>query len=213
LERLADRARTTLLLFRFAKLRLTMPEAYEVHRSVIEWNARFSEDRMPDQALGVDALTARLMRFVMASWPRVRFFNTFLAGTWAPRVQMELRPGIACAAHFVIAAAQAPRTIDDYVDAGRAAQRFWLKLTQLGLVMQPEMTPLIFTRYVREGLHFSGAPGMQQLGERLAGGLTSLLGDDVARRAVFMGRLGAGAPAQARSTRRPLHELLVRTER
>jgi hypothetical protein len=44
-------------MFRNAKLRLTMPEAHRVHKAVIEWNARYSEDRMPDQALGADPMT------------------------------------------------------------------------------------------------------------------------------------------------------------
>ena len=98
LEGFAQRYRAARLMFSSAKLRLTMPEAYEVHRAIIQWNARFSEDRVPDQALGVDRVTARLMRWIMQSWQRVNFFNTFLAGTWAPRIQMDLIPGVACAA-------------------------------------------------------------------------------------------------------------------
>jgi hypothetical protein len=71
-----------------------------VHKAVIEWNARYSEDRMPDQALGADPMTTRLMRWVMQDWKRVQFFNTWLAGTLAPRLQMDLIPGLACAAHL-----------------------------------------------------------------------------------------------------------------
>ena len=41
-------------------------------------------------------------------------------------------------------------------------QRFWLTATAQGLQLQPELTPLIFSRYVREGRVFSGTPGMQQ---------------------------------------------------
>ena len=42
------------LLFRSAHIRLTTPEAYEVHRKNIEWGAQFSEDRIPEYAVGVD---------------------------------------------------------------------------------------------------------------------------------------------------------------
>ena len=49
-------------MFRNAKLRLTMREAFEVHRSVIEWNAQFSEDKIPDQVVGVDPLMLKPMR-------------------------------------------------------------------------------------------------------------------------------------------------------
>ena len=31
------------------KLRVTLPEAFGTHRSIIEWGARFSEDRIPDR--------------------------------------------------------------------------------------------------------------------------------------------------------------------
>ncbi len=72
----AQRWRLAKLMFDNAKLRLTLPEAYTVHRDIIEWQARFSEDKVPDQALGLDAMTLKLMRWVMASWQRVKFFNT-----------------------------------------------------------------------------------------------------------------------------------------
>lgn len=197
------------LMFRNAKLRLTMPEAHPVHRAVIEWNARYSEDRIPDQALGVDAVTAKLMRWIMQDWRRVAFFNTWLAGTLAPRLQMDLIPGVACAAHFVLTAARPPQCIDDYLAAGRAMQRFWLTATALGLQLQPELTPLIFSRYVREGRVFSSTPGMHQRAADLSRQGERLVGKQDWETAVFMGRIGAGEPAAARSIRKPLRELLV----
>lgn len=209
LERFGARAATARLMFDNAKLRLTMPEAYRVHRDVIEWNARFSEDRVPDQALGVDPLTARLMRHVMGSWKRVRFFNRFLAGTIAPRLQMDLIPGLCCAAHFVLLATQRPQTVDDYVAAGRALQRFWLTATSLGLVMQPELTPLIFSRYVRDGVPFSKEPGMEALARSLARKLEGLISATGTELAVFMGRIGDGPPAKSRSTRKRLEQLII----
>lgn len=209
LEGLGARAATARLMFDNAKLRLTMPEAYRVHRDVIEWDARFSEDRVPDQALGVDPLTARLMRHVLGSWKRVRFFNRFLAGTIAPRLQMDLIPGLCCAAHFVLLAMRRPQTVDDYVAAGRALQRFWLTATSLGLVMQPELTPLIFSRYVRDGVAFSKESGMEALARSLARKLDGLIGTTATELAVFMGRIGDGPPARSRSTRKRLEQLIV----
>jgi nitroreductase len=197
------------LMFGNAKLRLTMPEAHSVHQAVIEWDARYSEDRIPDQALGADAMTTKLMRWVMQDWRRVRFFNTWLAGTLAPRLQMDLIPSLACAAHFVLVASHGPQRVDDYIAAGRAMQRFWLTATALGLQLQPEMTPLIFSRYVRENRLFSTTPGMQQRAAQLAQQGAALVGQQDWEAAVFMGRIGAGAPATARSLRRPLRELLL----
>lgn len=194
------------LMFNNAKLRLTMPEAYEVHRSIIDWGKTHSADKVPDQALGVDAATLALMKWAMASWQRVSTMNA-LMGTWAPRLQMDLVPSLACAAHFVLRAQRAPQGIDDYVAAGRAIQRFWLTLTTLGLHMQPEMTPLIFGRYVRDRMRFTRLDALQHAAHRLYGQLCRVTGADPTT-AVFMGRLGAGKAPTARSLRKPLAELM-----
>jgi len=208
LEGRSTKLRIARLMFDNAKLRLTMPEAYQVHHRIIHWGTDRSPDRVPDQALGVDAATLRLMKWAMASWGRLSMMNT-LMGTWAPRLQMDFLPGIACAAHFVIRAKSEPQTIDDYIAAGRAVQRFWLTLTHLGLVMQPEMTPLIFSKYVREGRHFTHAAKLHGPAARLQQQTAKLIfkGDGFP---VYMGRLGAGALPRARSVRRPLDELLYK---
>lgn len=206
LEGLDARWRAARLMFRNAKLRLTMPEAYEVHKSVIEWGATFSEDRMPDQALGASAMTLKSMRWVLQSWDRVRFVNRYLAGTWSPRIEMDLIPALACAAHMVILAPREPVSIDDYIEAGRAVQRVWLTLTQLGLHQQPEMTPLIFDRYVRHGIRFTGEHVVTDGAARLSRQLPGVIGADPSR-AVWIGRVGAGTAASSRSTRLPLAKL------
>lgn len=208
-ESFSDRLATARLMFRSAKLRLTMPEAYLVHREIIEWGAKNSVDRVPDQALGVDAATIALMRFVMKDWSRVSFFNRFLAGTVAPRVQMDFLPAIFCAAHFALRARTEPRTIDDYVAAGRKVQRFWLTATQLGLQLQPEVTPLVFSRYARERREFSATQGMSEAARDINNRLSALVGEDAAKHTVFFGRVGTGRAATARSIRRPFEELLI----
>ncbi len=196
-------------MFSSAKIRLTAPEAFEVHRRVIEWNARFSADRIPDEAVGLDPLTTRFMRWAMQDWQRVVFLNTYLGGTWGPRIQLDLMPGFACGAHFVIVAQKMPHSIDDYVAAGRATQRFWLTAARLGLHIQPEMTPLIFAMYAREGRRFSVNEDTFTLAGRVRSGLQDLVGAETIDRAVFMGRIGAGPPAVSRSTRLPLERLIV----
>lgn len=207
LEGFGARMRAARLMVGNAKLRLTLPEAYPVHRDIIEWDARYSEDRVPDQALGVDPLTARLMRFVLADWRRVAFFNTWMAGTVLPRLQLDLVPGLACAAHYVIKARRKPVTIDDFVAAGRVVQRCWLTATRLGLFQQPEMTPLIFGSYVRNGTPFTSVAKLQGLARELEAKTRDLVGPDVDH-AVWMGRLGAGPAPRARSIRRPLPDLM-----
>jgi hypothetical protein len=207
LEFPSERWRMATLLFRNAEIRLTIPEAYRVHRDIIEWGTRYSEDRVPDQALGLDRMTLKMMRWVMHSWGRVRFFNRYLAGTLSPRLQMDLVPGMGCAAHFLILGPNPAETIDDYVDAGRATQRFWLTATKIGLRLQPEQTPLIFAIYSRAGRRFSEVEGATDQARRLTGHLDALIGEAAARRAVFMGRVGKGDHPDARSLRLPLGRL------
>ena len=72
-----------------------------------------------------------------------------------------------------------------------------------------DMTPLIFGRYVREGREFSKTVGMQEQARKLAVRLGTMIGEKNSERAVFMGRLGAGHAATARSTRRSLKDLVV----
>jgi hypothetical protein len=205
---LGNRLRFASMLWANAGLRLRLPEAFEVHRSIIQWNARFSPDRIPDQALGADAPTLRLMRWAMTDWARVDFLNRYLGGTIVPRIQMDWLPAIACAAHVAIVAREVPDSVDAQVAGGRAVQRFWLTATRLGLQHQPAMTPLIFSRYVRLQQHFTADKGLEQQSLKLAVRLNHLL-DGHASRAVWLGRIGHGKPAPARSERRPLTELLM----
>lgn len=206
-ERFSARLAMARLLYRFAQLRLTMPEAYFVHRSVIAWNSRYSEDKVPDQAIGLDPFTLGLMRWVMQSWQRVAFFNKYLAGTLLPRIELDLIPGIACAAHFAILSPRPAQSFDDYIAAGRALQRFWLTATRLGFVLQPEMTPLIFAGYVRLEQRFSSVEKLWPLACRLTAELSRLCGESVAEHSVFLGRIGVARPRGSRSLRRSLDAL------
>lgn len=208
LEGFGTRLKTAVFLFQAAKLRYITQEAYEVHKDIIEWGAQFSDERVPDQSLGADRFSLLLMRHVMKSWRRVEFFNRFFAGTWLPRIQLDFIPGLACGAHFLLLANSPARTIDDYLAAGRAVQRFWLTASQLGLKLQPEVTPLIFSRYARDKIGFSAQPGTQEMANRLDLRLAARVGPQTRDRALFMGRLGAGRAPVSRSRRRSLDRLV-----
>jgi nitroreductase len=198
---------TAQLLFRSAHIRLTTHEAYRVHSQVIQWHAQFSDDRLPDQAIGVDPPALQIMRWAMKSWNRVRWMNRLL-GTWATRFQLDYLPGVRCGAHFLLLAPRPAETLDDFVAAGRAVQRFWLTAAQLGLQFQPEMTPLIFARYVRDGLRFTADAAAWRRAHRVAADLAVLAGSGVAARGVFMGRVGRGPAPRSRSLRLPLERLM-----
>ena len=88
-------------------------------------------------------------------------------------------------------------------------QRFWLTATSLGLQMQPELTPLIFSTYTLENRSFSAQPESLRLAQNVRGRLEALIGANKLEAAVFMGRIGAGPPAVSRSTRLALDRLIL----
>jgi nitroreductase len=206
-ESTAERWSIARLNFANAKIRLTIREAYEVHKRVIEWGARFSEDRIPEAAVGVDPMTAKMMKWVMHSWPRVEFFNSWLAGTFAPRLQLDLIPGIVCSAHAGLIAPEPMATIEQRVAAGAAVQRFWLTCEQLGLQHQPEMTPLIFSHYTRSGLRFTTSDSALSSARALSNSLESMLGKGDLDRAAWLCRVGRSRSAPGRSLRISLQRL------
>ena len=204
----AQRRKIAGLLWRSAKIRLTCPEAYPVHKEIIEWRARFSKDRIPEQAVGVDPATARLMEWILKSWGRVHFFNRFLAGTYAPRIQLDLLPALLCAAHLLIRPNKAPTTLQDWVHLGIALQRVWLTATLQGLHFQPEMTPVIFRWYARSGQRFSGEPALFDQALHLSDDFERIAQAGPTDHFGFFGRVGTSPVPYSRSIRQDLERLM-----
>ena len=197
------------LLWANARLRLTCKEAYEVHKEVIEWGVRYSQDRIPEGAVGVDPATARLMRWVMKKWERVVFFNTYLLGTVAPRLQLDLLPAMACSAHALVTPKHNLETWLDYVHSGEAMQRLWLTATSVGLHLQPEMTPVIFRWYCRSGDKISAQPEIDASAATLAAQFENVTRRDKNDAFSFFCRLGVSSVPRSRSTRLPVKSLLI----
>lgn len=207
-EQASERLSVAKLLWSSAKIRLTCPEAYQVHMDAIEWRASTSKDRIPDQAVGVDPVTARLMEWVMKSWNRVEFFNRFLLGTVAPRIQLDLLPPLFCAAHVLIQPKSAPVQLTDWVNAGVAVQRVWLTATRLGLHLQPQMTPVIFRWYARDGCHFSAKPELFQQALKVSDSIEGFANATQSDHFAFFARIGISQPPKSRSTRKDLVALM-----
>jgi len=194
--------------FTNAKTRLTMKEAYHVHKEIIEWKSQFSKTKIPEQALGVDYLTARMMQWMFESWQRVKFVNKFLAGTLPPRIALDFIPSIKSCAHFAIKANQPPETIEDYIDAGRAVQRFWLTCAKLDLGFQPEQTPVIFARYLRNDIRFTEQEEVIKNAQKGRSQFEQLINGSEAVH--FLGRIGRTSLPKSRSTRIDLKDLIIK---
>lgn len=197
------------LLFRLADIRLRMPEAFKVHSQVIEWHARYSEDRIPAQAVGLNPLMTRLLPQFMKDWERVRFLNQWLMGSLLPRIELDLLPALFSGAHFVLRSNSPLSGIDASFDAGQVLQRFWLTATKLNLQFQPTYSPIAFMQYHAAGREVSATPGLDEQIAPLLDGFATLYGKDAWQHAFFMGRIGAGNPPSSRSVRLPLDKLMV----
>ncbi len=206
-EGVRQKWRLARLLFLNAYIRLTIEEAYQVHKRIIAWDSGFSEDRIPDRALGLDPFALAIMKWAMASWRRVSFMNRYLGATLLPRLELDVLPSMGCAAHFFIVADKPPIELQDYFNGGRAMQRFWLTATAQGLQFQPQMTPIIFSEYTKRSLPFTASAEARRQAARLRAGLCELIGESVLDRVVFAGRVGYGPQPRWRSLRLPLPRL------
>ena len=192
-----------------AHIRLTIPEAFAVHKAAIDWGVTNSEDRMPGPAIGAPWFLAPMMRSAMHSWERVDFFNRYLGGTVMPRIFLDWLPGLRCSAHFALIAPGTVKQPCDYVAAGRATQRFWLTATRLGLQLQPLYTPLVFAKFARQQRNFTVVEAAKARAKVVAARLDEIFGAETAGRAVFLGRLGPKTSVNGRSIRKPLEQLIV----
>jgi len=206
---LGVRWRVAKLLWSNAQIRLTCREAYAVHREIIEWGARYSDTKVPEQAVGVDPITARLMRWVMQSWSRVDFFNRFLLGTYLPRIELDLLPALLCSSHVLISPRSPPVCLQDRLELGRTVQRFWLTATQLDLQLQPQMTPVIFRWYVQSNRAFSSQADQFARARQLAQDFERLVGCTGEAPFGFFCRIGFAKRPSSRSTRMALPRLYL----
>jgi hypothetical protein len=136
--------------------------------------------------------------------------NKFLGGAIVPQLEMDFLPGVFCAAHYIIEwknPNDAANT-QTLLATGEALQRFWLQLTQLGLVMQPAVATVAFAYYGKNKISFTTNSNMQKRADTLA----LKLGEIVPiNNIAFMGRVGIPPTTLPvpRSVRKELSELMT----
>jgi hypothetical protein len=192
---------------------LRIPEAYTVHQHIIDWTRDRSPTGIPARAIGLDAMTLRIMKWAMRDWANANTLNR-IAGTTAAIFQMDYLPGFCSAAYFTLSLTDKPGSdearVQALLDAGQSVQRFWLMATKLGLALQPCLATLAFAHYGASGIPFTTDAKARKAAARLAALAAKLIGPN--GEVVFLGRIGWPRERKilARSTRRPLEQLLVR---
>ncbi|MGJ8693203.1 MAG: ThiF family adenylyltransferase [Thalassotalea sp.] len=219
LESFSERWRLAKFMYANATTRLSMKEGYDVHSKIMEFtplskdnspqkncNSTFSKDKLPANSLGLDPLNIALTQWAMTSWERFKLLNQ-LGGTIIPKLLLDFSTAIKSCAHFVIVADNQAQSTEDYVNAGKAVQRFWLQATALKLGFQPEQTPVIFSEYLRNGVDFTTNQAAVKNVIKVDAEFKSIIGEDNVQRSVFMGRLGRSTTPTSRSVRLSLDEL------
>ena len=192
-------------------IRLRIPETFAVHQRIVDWDHSLSPAAIPAQALGVDALTLKAMRWSLANQKRTDFANR-LGSSIIAGLQMDAVPGIFSSAYFALRLAQRSsdpkERVSQLLRAGESMQRFWLTATKMGLVMQPCLAALAFTHYGSTGEAFT----ISEIGRRLAAKLAHKANQVLShpQELVLLGRIGWPNPrkVESRSTRLPLTSLM-----
>lgn len=209
-ESLAARRKIAGLTRLATDIRLRIPETFDIHNHIVDWKRAYSPDGIPSRALGLDAMTLKIMRWTLAKRPRTELANRMGSPMFAG-LQMDVLPGIFSAAYFAFrlkqrATGQAEE-VSQLLRVGQAVQRFWLTATKLGLALQPCLATLAFAHYGRAKEPFTVSAGERRKAEKLAERANADLGDVPSLR--FIGRIGTPkAKLESRSLRRPLVQLV-----
>lgn len=215
LENLKDRLKVAKTSMLCTDIRLRLPEAYEVHRDMIDWSGQSSPDKMPFKSLGANPLAGALMKWALQDQKRNRTLLKFPGSTLSFQIELDLIPCLMCSGHFVMAfdpALTPDPQPQDYIRAGQSMQRFWLSLTAHNMTLQPWYIPVMFSRYVEEGIEFTNDQKQrlktEKLHERLANGILAPLGVDL-KHVFFTGRFGHPLKTRIpRSIRKDLKEFI-----
>jgi nitroreductase len=209
-ESLAARRRIAALTRLATDIRLRIPETFEIHNRIVDWKRVNSPDAIPSQALGLDSLTLKIMRWTLAKRARTEIANRLGSPLFAG-LQMDFLPGLFSAAYFAFRLEQRPagqqEAVSQLLRAGQAVQRFWLTATSLGLVLQPCLATLAFSYYGRTGEPFT----VSEPERRKAAELASRAGREFSNldTLFFLGRIGfPRAKLKSRSLRLPLAQLV-----
>lgn len=208
-ESFKERWQASKLNFATTDLRLRIPEMFEVHRKVIDVDHPYSEYGIPIQAAGFSKLTQWLLKPILNNQFLLKVMNV-LGAPYLSGMEVDMLPGLACGAHFDIYCHDKNEFSDakSIIEFGMSLQRFWLTATQLGLVMQPTYSAIMFTYYVNHKVKFTKSNGLVKKAQRIARRFKIL---NRGKFVIYRGRIGIPRTpiSHSRSIRKPLKDLMI----
>jgi molybdopterin/thiamine biosynthesis adenylyltransferase/nitroreductase len=215
-ETLRERMALARLNSRATDIRLRIPEAFRVHRKILDWHRDLSPSGVPAKAVGLDTMTLKIMKWGFGDWRRLQRLNSLPGATGPAILQMDYLPALNAAALFTIRStvplgADRPDA-DTLLRYGAALQRFWLTAEHRGLALQPALATVIFAHYGRHDIAFTEDRVMQKQAEALAANIGRQY--PTSENWVFIGRIGrtTGGAVRPRSVREPLSALILPTD-
>ena len=207
---LAERRKIAGLTRLATDIRLRIPETFDIHNKIVDWKETYSPHAIPSRALGVDAMTLKMMRWTLAKRARTQIANR-LGSPFFAGLQMDFLPGLFSAAYFALRyqqrSTQPQERISQLLRAGQAVQRFWLTASKRGLVLQPCLATLAFAHYGRSEEAFTVSQAERRKAADLARRVDRDLRDP--ETLFFLGRIGyPTAKLESRSLRLPLAQLI-----
>jgi len=210
-ESLAARRKIAGLTRLATDIRLRIPETFAIHSRIVDWQRAYSPDAIPSRALGVDAMTQKMMRWTLAKRKRTELANR-LGSPFFAGMQMDFLPGIFSAAYFAFRFQEArkagPEGVRQLLRGGEAVQRFWLTASKRGLALQPCLATLAFAHYGLADEPFTVSQAERRKAQTLARRVVRDLGD--LQSTFFVGRIGypQASKLESRSLRLPLDRLV-----
>lgn len=178
---------------------------------IIEWNCKSSKFRLADETLGLSRANLIIARFIFSSKKRTEWLYKKLGGKYSSALLGFFIPAIRSGAHFTLNAPYELKTPDDFIKAGEQYEKVWLKITKLGLSLQMESGPVIFSRYIRDGQQPYPEPHKQKLLIQLKTKFDSFF-KDKSKQIVMLSRIGYANPPTSKSDRLTLNELIYKED-
>jgi len=173
-ETLNDKIKTSYLNAKCMKLEAQDPRYYDDLKHAIKFDTQFSTTGIPDASFNFSTLTRFLMKKIFPHKNIFQIINNKLAGFVSSIIEISLIPDMCSGAHILlkreekdILKTDSKEFLEQAIMDGRMIQRFWLKSTSIGLVLQPTFIKLIFSREPNDRSYTKNSPKIIKMLEKI----------------------------------------------